>query len=70
MGHASGRLQGYTNLNTFQKIKWKPENCPCRYCKVYIDIIGFSWEQKKNLEYSVALGELFPLLASFLLLQV
>ena len=27
------------NLNTFKnKVKkWKPENCPCRPCKVYIN---------------------------------
>ena len=31
------------NLNTFKnKIKkWKPVNCPCRFCKVYINIRGF-----------------------------
>ena len=31
------------NLNIFKnKIKkWKPENCPCRLCKVYINSIGF-----------------------------
>ena len=31
------------NLDTFKiKItKWKPENCPCRICKVYIDRVGF-----------------------------
>ena len=31
------------NLNTFKnKIKqWKPENCPCRLCKVYTINIGF-----------------------------
>ena len=31
------------NLKTFKnKIKkWKPENCPCRLCKVYINNIGF-----------------------------
>ena len=31
------------NLDTFKiKIKkWKPENCPCRLCKVYIDRVGF-----------------------------
>ena len=59
------------NLNTFKnKIKkWKPENCPCRLCKVYIDNKGFVWEQKRNLEYSVASGEVFLLLASIVLLQ-
>ena len=36
-------------LNTFKnKVNnWKPENCPCRLCKVYINNIGFVWEQKK-----------------------
>ena len=31
------------NLDTFKiKIeKRKPENCPCRLCKVYIDRVGF-----------------------------
>ena len=31
------------NLNIFKnKIKkWKPENCPCRLCKVYINSISF-----------------------------
>ena len=31
------------NLDTFKiKIKkWKPENCPCRLCKVYIERVGF-----------------------------
>ena len=31
------------NLNAFKnKIKkWKPENCPCRFCKVYINTTGF-----------------------------
>ena len=31
------------NLNTFKsKIKkWKPEICPCRLCKVYIDRVSF-----------------------------
>ena len=28
--------------------KWKPENCPCRFCKIYINNIGFVWEQKKS----------------------
>ena len=31
------------NLDAFKiKIKkWKPENCPCRLCKIYIDRVGF-----------------------------
>ena len=28
--------------------KWKLENCPCRFCKIYINNIGFVWEQKKS----------------------
>ena len=35
-------------------------------CKVYIDNIGFVWKQKRNLEYSVALEDLFLSLASFI----
>ena len=35
--------KGIDNLNTFKnKIKkWNPENCPSRFCKVYINITGF-----------------------------
>ena len=31
------------NLNAFKNKgnKWKPENCPCRLCKIYINNIGF-----------------------------
>ena len=31
------------NLEHFKKeIKtWKPDNCPCRLCKVYIESVGF-----------------------------
>ena len=31
------------NLNTFKNEikKWKPENSPCRLCKIYINNIGF-----------------------------
>ena len=29
------------NSDTFKIKKWKPENCPCRLCKVYIDTVGF-----------------------------
>ena len=29
------------NLNTLKIKKWKPENCPCRLCKVYIDRVCF-----------------------------
>ena len=56
------------NLNTFKNKfkKWKPENSPCRLCKVYIDNIDFVLEQKRNLEYSVALGEVHLLPANLL----
>ena len=33
-------------------MKWKPENCPCMPCKIYINNIGFVRERKKSLEYS------------------
>ena len=35
------------NLDAFKiKIKkWKPENCPCRLCKVYIDRVGFLYKR-------------------------
>ena len=46
---------------------WK---LPCRLCKVFINSIDFTWEQKRNLEFSVALREVFVLLASIILLQV
>ena len=38
------------NLNTFEnKVKkWKPENCPCILCKVYINNIGV----RKSLKHS------------------
>ena len=60
------------NVNTFMtKIeKWKPKNCPCRLCKVYTNYISSVWEQKRDLEYSIELGEVFLLLASIILLQV
>ena len=31
------------NLDTFKNkvTKWKPGNCPCRLCKIYINNIGF-----------------------------
>ena len=36
----------YKNIDTLNAFKikitkWKPENCPCRLCKVYINNIGF-----------------------------
>ena len=47
------------NLNTFKNkiLKWKLENFSCRLCIVYINNKGFARKQKRNLEYSVALGE-------------
>ena len=59
-----GDYKDTDSLNTFKnKIKkWKPGHRPCRLCKVCIYNIGFIWEQNKNLEYSVALGEVFPYL--------
>ena len=38
------------NLNTAKnKVKkWKPENCLCRLCKIYINNIGFVWERTKK----------------------
>ena len=37
------RLKNIDNLEHFKKeIKtWKPDNCPCRLCKVYIESVGF-----------------------------
>ena len=37
------KLKNIDNLEHFKKeIKtWKPDNCPCRLCKVYIERVGF-----------------------------
>ena len=37
------KLKNTDNLQHFKKeIKtWKPDNCPCRMCKVYIESVGF-----------------------------
>ena len=37
------KLKNVDNLEYFEKeIKtWKPDNCPCRLCKVYIESVGF-----------------------------
>ena len=40
-------LDSYKNLPNFSVFKnrikkWKPENCPCRLCKTYISIVGFT----------------------------
>ena len=36
-------LKKSTSLNEFKsKIKtWKPENCPCKLCKIYLQRIGY-----------------------------
>ena len=38
-----GKLRNMDNLESFKKeIKtWRPDNCPCRLCKVYIEGVGF-----------------------------
>ena len=37
------KLKNIENLEHFKKeIKtWKPDNCPCRLCKIYIESVGF-----------------------------
>ena len=37
------KLKNIENLEHFKKeIKtWKPDNCPCRLCRVYIESAGF-----------------------------
>ena len=36
-------LKNTQSLNSFKKSirKWKPNNCPCRLCKRYVDGVGF-----------------------------
>ena len=36
-------IKQQTSLNSFKKSvkKWKPQDCPCRVCKVYINDVGF-----------------------------
>ena len=36
-------IKQQTSLNSFKKSvkKWKPQDCSCRLCKVYIDSVGF-----------------------------
>ena len=36
-------LKNIDNINAFKKEikKWKPKNCPCRLCKVYVQNVGF-----------------------------
>ena len=67
----SDEYKDIDNLNTYKnKIKkCKSKSCSSRSRKFYIINIGFVWEQKRNLEYSVAL-EVFLLLASIVFLQV
>ena len=37
------KTKGHDKLEPFKKeIKtWKPDNCPCRLCNVYIESVGF-----------------------------
>ena len=37
------RLKNVNSIEAFkmQIKKWKPENCPCRFCKVYVQNVGF-----------------------------
>ena len=39
----SNELKDSTSLNEFKsKIKtWKPENCPCKLCKIYLQKTGY-----------------------------
>ena len=36
-------IKQQTSPNSFKKSvkKWKPQDCPCRLCKVYINGVGF-----------------------------
>ena len=35
-------LKESTSLKEFKKKQtWKPENCPCKLCKIYIQRIGY-----------------------------
>ena len=27
--------------------EWKPESCPCRLCKTYLENIGYLWQENK-----------------------
>ena len=37
------RMKNATSLEAFkiQIKKWKPQNCPCRFCRVYVQNVGF-----------------------------
>ena len=39
----SNEIEQQTSLNSFKQPakKWKPQDCPCRMCKVYINGVGF-----------------------------
>ena len=41
--YMASELKKSTSLNEFRsKIKnWKPENCPCNLCKIYLQGIGY-----------------------------
>ena len=41
--YTPSELKKSTSLNEFSsKIKtWKPENCPCKLCKIYLQRIGY-----------------------------
>ena len=71
MGHVPRLLQRDWDLNTFKnKIKkWKADNCPGRLCKVYINNIGFTWEQKGNLLLFSSIRRSISLLVSIILSQ-
>ena len=36
-------IKQQTSLNSFKKSvkKWKPQDCPCRLCKIYVNGFGF-----------------------------
>ena len=40
------RLENTNSVEAFklQIKKWKPENCSCRLCKVYVQNVGFVWD--------------------------
>ena len=44
------RLKNTNSIEAFKmKIKkWKPENCPCRLCKVYVHNVGFEYFYRRK----------------------
>ena len=60
------------NLITFKNKakKWKPEKCPGRLCKIYINNAGFVWERKKAWNIQLVFLELWLLLASIVFLPI